>query len=247
MVTHLATCRAKLCSKMNVAPPPLRRYAGVSGPERQERRRELLLQAALELFGTIGYPITTIRGLCEHAGLNERYFYESFRTRESLLFELYEQVANEVTEAAVQAVADAEQDLEARARAGLQAFFRLLTNDVRKARVLSIEVVGVNDQLEHRRRQTLHAFAEFLNQQAFELITPTATPYMDPMLTARALVGATNELLTDWILGNLHHTVDELIEHCTRLFVVGGHSLFRSTPESTGQIRLGRSSASASI
>lgn len=213
------------------APSVLRRYAGLSGQERRAARRERLLDAALELFGTAGYAHTSIRSVCEQAGLNERYFYESFRAREDLLYAVYEQVVAEVTTAAVDAVLSTEPELEARARAGLGAFLRLLTGDVRKARVLSIEVVGVNDQLERRRRQTLHAFADFLDQQAFTLVSATGPPQMDAMLTARSLVGATNELLIDWVLGTLDHSVDELIDHCTRLFVVGAQAIF-PTPSS---------------
>ncbi len=216
------------------APSALRRYAGRSGQERQRLRCERLLAAALDLFGTAGYANTSIRSVCERAGLNERYFYESFRTREDLLAALYEQVVEEVTRAAIDAVTDTEPELEARARAGLGAFLRLLTGDIRKARVLSIEVVGVNDQLERRRRQTLHAFADFLDQQAFTLVGASGPPQMDVMLTARSLVGATNELLIDWILGNLDHSVEELIEHCTRLFVVGAHAVFQPPPPTLG-------------
>src|SRR3954451_14976490 len=125
-------------------------YAGLSGEERQERRREQLLESGLELFGTAGYANASVKAICAEAGLTERYFYESFSDREDMLFGVYEQVARQVTALAVAAADAAEATIEARARAGMQAFFGLLTGAIRKARVLSFEVVGGSERLERR-------------------------------------------------------------------------------------------------
>src|SRR5699024_11927589 len=40
-------------------------------------------------FGTVGYRAATVGAVCETAGLNKRYFYESFATLEDLLCEVY--------------------------------------------------------------------------------------------------------------------------------------------------------------
>jgi AcrR family transcriptional regulator len=201
------------------AKPALGSYAGKSGQERLEIRRVQLLDAGLEIFGTTGYASATVKAVCNQAGLTERYFYESFKDREDLLFAVYERVATELELAAFGAVEAEEPTLEARTRAGIGAFFNLLTGDVRKARVLSLEVVGVNDRLERRRRETIHTFAAYLAQTAVELYKDAGPPSLDPMLTALSMVGATDELLVEWVLGNIEASVDELIEHCTRMIV----------------------------
>jgi AcrR family transcriptional regulator len=206
-------------------------YAGKSGQERRELRRNQLLDAGLELFGTTGYAKTTIKAVCGEAGLTERYFYESFKDREDLLFAVYERVADEVVVEAFGAVEAAIPTIEARTRAGIGAFFKLLTEDARKARVLSFEVVGVNDRLERRRRETIHAFATYLAATALELYKDSGPPSLDPMLTALSMVGATDELLVEWVLGNIDASVDDLVEHCTQMIVSVSRTAFGATHE----------------
>src|SRR5699024_244921 len=52
-----------------------------------------IIAAGIELFGTVGYRAATVGAVCETAGLNKRYFYESFATLEDLLCEVYRRVA----------------------------------------------------------------------------------------------------------------------------------------------------------
>src|SRR5262245_45333483 len=68
---------------MPAAPSPTRRrpsrWAGVAPEDRRAQRRELLMATTFELLGTEGWSATTVRGVCQAARLNPRYFYESFR------------------------------------------------------------------------------------------------------------------------------------------------------------------------
>ena len=57
---------------------------------RRAERRELLVDAAFELLGTDGWNGTTVRGVCQAAHLNPRYFYESFDGLESLLLAVFD-------------------------------------------------------------------------------------------------------------------------------------------------------------
>src|SRR5580658_5813784 len=84
-----------------------RRYRGLSVEERREQRRERLLAAGLELFGTDGYAGSSIRAISAAAGLNSRYFYESFSSREDLLYHVYQAAVREVATAIVDATAGA--------------------------------------------------------------------------------------------------------------------------------------------
>jgi len=64
---------------------PRNLYGGLSAGARVAARRDRLLAAGLELFGTQGYQCTAIDQVCAEAGLTKPYFYESFRSREELL------------------------------------------------------------------------------------------------------------------------------------------------------------------
>src|SRR5271167_5171779 len=133
-----------------------RRYRGITPSERHAQRRKQLIEAGLELFGTQGYASTSIRAVSAAASLNSRYFYESFSSREDLLYSVYERIVQEIIAAAIEATSTTD-TIEEQARAGLRAGWTILTDDRRKARVLAVEVVGVSDRLEQLRRKTRHA------------------------------------------------------------------------------------------
>src|SRR5262249_44643559 len=145
-----------------------RRYRGITPSERRAQRRERLMQAGLELFGTQGYASTSIRAVSAAASLNSRYFYESFGSREGLLYSVYERIVQEIVAGAAEATRGAD-TIEGQARAGLRSGWTILTEDPRKARVLALEVVGVSDRLERLRRTTRHALADLTVRNALAI------------------------------------------------------------------------------
>jgi AcrR family transcriptional regulator len=194
-----------------------RRYRGLTPSQRREQRREQLLEAGLELFGTVGYANTTIRAVCATASLNSRHFYESFSTREELLFHVYERIVHEIVLAAVEETAKAD-TLEGKARAGLRAGWTIVTEDPRKARIVALEIVGVSERLDRLRRDIRHTLADLTANNALSIAGSGVEYRLDPVLTARTLIGGVVEILIDWINGDVHASVEEIVEHFTRLF-----------------------------
>ena len=76
-----------------------RTYGGVSAAERAASRRERLLDAGLELFGTHGFAATGVKDVCRQAGLTDRYFYESFRDSRELFLAVFDRLTDEEMEA----------------------------------------------------------------------------------------------------------------------------------------------------
>lgn len=200
-----------------------RLYRGISPVERRAQRRERLLEAGLELFGTEGYADSSIRAVCAVASLNSRYFYESFTGREDLLYHVYKRVVREVAAVVLDATAR-ESTIEGQAEAGLRASWTFLAQDPRKARVISIEVVGVSERLERLRRENRHAFAEILMRNARLITGDSLELRMDPTLTSRSLMGAVMDLQVDWINGDVDASIDEIVEHFTKLFTAVAHA-----------------------
>jgi AcrR family transcriptional regulator len=194
-----------------------RRYRGLSVEERRKQRREQLLDAALELFGTQGYAGSSIRAISAAAGLNSRYFYESFSSREDLLYHVYQRAVQDVASAIIEATANAT-TVEEQAREGLRASWAVLTEDRRKARVIVLEVVGVSERLERVRRENRHAIADILLRNALSLAGEDLELRMDPVLSARSLIGASMEVLVDWIHGDVDASREEIVEHLTRMY-----------------------------
>jgi AcrR family transcriptional regulator len=182
------------------------------------------MEAGLELFGTLGYARTSIRAVSAAASLNSRYFYESFSSREDLLYCVYQRIIGDIFTRASEATAREDTiEAQAQARAGLRAGWTAVTEDRRKARVVALEVVGVSDRLERLRRETRHALAQLTADRAVSL-SGGVRLRLDPVLTARFLIGGVVEILADWINGDLDASVDEVIEHFTALFTAAAYA-----------------------
>jgi AcrR family transcriptional regulator len=194
-----------------------RRYRGLTASQRRAHRREQLLEAGLELFGTQGYANTTIRAVSAAASINSRHFYESFTSKEDLLYQVYERIVHEIVVAAAEETRKVD-TIEGKARAGLRAGWTIVTDDRRKARIVALEVVGVSERLDRLRRDIRHALADLTANNALSIAGRGRKYRLDPVLTARTLIGGVVEVLIDWINGDVDASVDEIVEHFTRLF-----------------------------
>lgn len=196
----------------------MRSYRGVQGPERRAARRRRFLEAGLQLFGSTGYASTSVKALCTEGGLSERYFYESFADREALLVAVYDEVVERVLGRITLAMQAAGPDPIDRGRAAFSAFFGLLCGDPRLARVQVLELIGVSPSAEQHRRQTLHAFAGVVADALRDLASTQSDARPERLrLTSIALVGATNEVLADWLLGSVQESPETLAAYCADL------------------------------
>jgi AcrR family transcriptional regulator len=220
--TGLLSWRAVMPTRKS--PAPARRYLGVTAAERRAQRRERLLAAGLELFGTRGYAETAVRDVCAAAGLNTRYFYESFKSNEDLLSHVYERIIAEMSASVIEVTADAA-TIEEQARTGLRIAWGLLSEDPRKARVIAVEVVGASARLERMRRRDRQLFADILVRNALSLADPNVELLVDPVLNARAMIGASTELLGEWVMGELNSSVDEIVDYLVHLYTTSTFSV----------------------
>lgn len=195
-----------------------RRWRGKTTEERQAARRELLIEAGIELFGTRGYASTSVKAVCDEAGLTERYFYETFPDREGLLVAIYDLLIEDAAAATLKAIEATDDDMLGSMRAGLHAFATQVTKDPRRARIQEIEVVGVSDVLEERRRNAIHAFAHLIAARAVKFGGRERAGPIRLDVIALGLVGAVNELLIDYVLGHLDISLDDLVANQVAVF-----------------------------
>lgn len=199
-----------------------RRYGDKTAEERRAARRARLMAAALEAFGTEGYAATSIEQLCGAAAISTRTFYEEFQGREALLIALHDDVNARALTAVATAIADVDpDDLDARARAGVRAYFDVLTSDRRWARIAVVESVGVSAEAEAHRRAAIDGFGALLGAELARLADAGQLPQRDYELTVAALVGAINGLVNTWaVTADWDARVDEVVETAARLIVV---------------------------
>jgi AcrR family transcriptional regulator len=201
--------------------PTQRAYGGVPAEQRRARRRAALVRAGLEIAGTEGAGRLTVGGLCARAGLNERYFYESFATPDDVLLAVYDGVIGELTTVILEAVAAAPEDSRAKARAAIAAAVELLSDDPRKSRVLFVEPLAA-PVLNSRRADVARGFVALIVGQAQEFYGPATALRIGSWgdFAAAYLLGGLAETMTAWLRGDLAISRDELIERSTELFVL---------------------------
>lgn len=200
-----------------------RDYGGISSADRDAQRRAALVEAGIACFGDDGFAGTTIEALCGRARVSTRDFYGVFAGKENLLLAVYDRVIEDSTAAVVRAFGERDvrtaEDAAAAMRAALLAFAESMTADRRRAQINFIVVVGVSPQVELRRREAIHRFAELI--EAFIGLLDERRlirhEIVSPVLYV-ALVGAVHETLTDWLIRSERPPLAEVVDDLSRLF-----------------------------
>lgn len=196
-----------------------RPYAGASREAREGARREQIIAAGTELFGTVGYRAATVGAICERAGLNKRYFYESFATLEDLLCEVYERVVEDLRAAVLAGDGDTAPEV---LRGFIAAFLDWAQADPIRAKVHLFEVLGVSARVDELYRSYGRSIGDELVERLAasvsgpELTVPEQT---GPELTGErrrilgdVLVGAGLQLVVNWVIGGYEPPRDELLD-----------------------------------
>ena len=196
---------------MTVSSPT--RWAGVPLTDRRAERRAQLIEAAFALFGDGGEAAVSVRSVCREAGLNTRYFYESFADTDGLLGAVYDRVSAGLAEAVGAAMAAAGESLRARTRAGIAAVLGFSSEDPRRGRVLFTDARS-NPVLAARRAATQDLLREGVLTEGWRL-----HPGSDPVAAqvgAAMYTGAMAELAQQWLAGRLGNDLDAVVEHAVR-------------------------------
>jgi len=197
--------------------PPSRQYAGESLVNRQTRRKQQFMQAGLQLFGTHGYRKTTVRMLCQEAGLTDRYFYESFDSTEDLLVAVYEAQMGALGEAINAALADAmPKGADAAIQAGLNAVFSLVA-DPRVGRVFLLEILGVSPRVDAAYMRNFKGFADAMVMLARHLYPAIDLSEDEARMVGLALIGAVSQSATYWMLGQYKESQSTLVSANARI------------------------------
>ncbi|MCC6199291.1 MAG: TetR/AcrR family transcriptional regulator, partial [Moraxellaceae bacterium] len=193
-----------------------RRYRGASAQERQQERHERLLDAGLHVFGQSGYHGATVRGICQQAGLTERYFYESFANSEELLCAVYALVLASQRERMTAAITQAAPQHDAMIRAGLSAFFAYIRECPAAARVQFVEVLGVSPRVDQLYRHAIEDFARLM--RTLDIQPSSAMTGIDGDMLSIGLIGAMVGIGSRWMLSGFTQSLDEMVATSEILF-----------------------------
>ncbi|NEU99819.1 TetR/AcrR family transcriptional regulator [Bradyrhizobium uaiense] len=186
-----------------------RLYGGMDAEERRAERRLKLIDAAIEVYGEVGYRGATVKAICEAAELTERYFYESFANSEALLIAAYNHVVGHLHEELAAAAAAGGDDPEARLRAALTLYFTRLKEHPKPARVFLLEISGISPAVDAVKLDALRVFSDIL-------VPPARDPKGSDKGAAATLlsigmVGAVISIALRWVSKHYPQPVEDVV------------------------------------
>jgi AcrR family transcriptional regulator len=193
-------------------------YGGVSAELRISERRERLIAAGIEVFGTVGYRSATLAAICAEAGLAKRYFYESFDSMEDLLCAVYDKVLAQLRHRVAEGAAEATDGL-ATVIGALDGLFSWVEDDPRASRVHLFEVLGVSPRVDEIYRAATQEFADLLVQALLSTEPEMSLTEGQRKALGIAVVGSGLQLAQDWVLSDLQPPRAELVENTRGLLV----------------------------
>jgi AcrR family transcriptional regulator len=141
-----------------------RHYGGKSPEERQRERRELLIEAAIRVYGEVGYRNATVKAVCDAAGLTERYFYESFANSVALLTAAYDNVAHQLLNRLEEIRKQHTGTTDERGHAVLRAYYQTMKDDPVGAQVFVVEIARVGPAVDEVGLALVREFGELLSR-----------------------------------------------------------------------------------
>lgn len=213
-------------------PEVKRTYGGVSAEERSAGRRARLLAATIAVLASEGESRTTMTAICAHAGLTERYFYESFASRDEAVLAALDAVAVEIAAVAVQAIQDRGGAPTERVRAALKAIVSLVADQPDKGRVALVESTAT-PELRARRHALMGSFAELVAHEAKALYGELAWPDARARVHGLVYAAGVTELVGSWVLGDVDLDQAALVDAATDLFVAVARQPQPSHPRRT--------------
>jgi len=191
---------------------PPRSYRGATPAQRVEQRRAQLIDAAVEVFGTLGYRAATVEHICADAGLSKRYFYESFTDSEHLLLACYQQCAEEIHQAMADAVLAAGDTVDAQLRAALAGYFGAIAADQRRARITLLEILGVSATIDTAYAAQTARFASSVQSLASSSFDASDLPKAQLHVIAQGIIGAITTVAAQWLLEHRRRPRAQLVE-----------------------------------
>lgn len=190
------------------------RWAGLSRPDRQTGRRQLLVQAAFDLFGENGESAVTLRSVCRRAELNNRYFYENFTNTDELLGAVYDVVVADLVDTLTEAMTCLPDD-RARLRAGIATVLDYSSADPRRGKILFTEA-RTNPVLAARRSATQEQLRESVLDDGQPRSVVTG---ISDAVGAAMYAGAMAELAQQWLAGRLGTELEPVVDAAVQLLM----------------------------
>lgn len=218
-------------------------YAGQTVGQRRAERRQRLIEAALDMIGEEGIGAVKVRAVSGRAGLNDRYFYESFSDCDELVLAAFDDFAGAGVTAVTAAMSDAPAELRPRILRTVDAAIAFVDDKPRNRRLLLES--QATEALRNRRGQMINFLAQLMIAEGVELLGDYVATDRNSELAALTVVSGTVDVVTMWLRGALDIDRDQLIEFIVAMILTSATITTALDRELTGVA--GRSSGAADL
>ena len=197
-----------------------RQFKGLSLAERKLARREKLIEAGIETYGTHGFFSVTVKDVCNEAKLTERYFYESFKKSEELFQTIFLQLIESLQQNVMQAVMQASSDPKKMIEVGLSTLFTLIKNDPRMARIIYIDAMLVQELHNHATiHETMSQFDRMIHTFVMLMMPHIDRNEQEISLIATGLNGYVTQVAIRWVTGGFKLSLEDVLTACQTVFM----------------------------
>ena len=197
-----------------------RQFKGLSMAERQQARREKLIEAGIEAYGSYGFFSVTVKDICNEAKLTERYFYESFKKSEDLFQTIFLKLIDELQQNVMQAMMQASSDPKKMIEAGLTALLTTLRDNPRMARIIYIDAMLVQELHNQATiHETMSRFDRMIHAFVMLMMPQLNRSEQEISLVSTGLNGYVTQIAIRWVMSGFKQSLEEVLSSCSVVFL----------------------------
>ncbi|WP_347463991.1 TetR/AcrR family transcriptional regulator [Acinetobacter thermotolerans] len=197
-----------------------RQFKGLSMAERQQARREKLIEAGIQAYGTHGFFSVTVKDICNEAKLTERYFYESFKKSEHLFQTIFLKLIDELQQNVMQAMMQASSDPKKMIEAGLTALLTTLRDNPRMARIIYIDAMLVQELHNQATiHETMSRFDRMIQAFVMLMMPNLSRSEQEISLVSTGLNGYVTQIAIRWVMSGFKQSMEEVLSSCSIVFL----------------------------
>ncbi|MCX6471926.1 MAG: TetR/AcrR family transcriptional regulator [Corynebacteriales bacterium] len=186
----------------------------MSVASRRADRRRRFIDAAIDIFGSVGYGDSSVDAVSAAAGLSRRQFYEEFKNREDLLLAAYDAIQDTAESAVRQRVDELTPGRTPDEIAAdlFTSYLDSVTSSPARARVSYVEIIGVSDRVENHRRERRARWVPLIEEIIRGVHGDNVCLPGAPGMAATAVIGAINSMAHEWSLVTPRPPLTDLID-----------------------------------
>ena len=205
-----------------------RKIGGKTVEQRRSERWRRLIDAAVKVYGEQGYRNSTVKAVCDEAGLTERYFYESFSNSEDLLCACFQEAADKLLLQVRRAGLQGGGAPMERVRAGVMEYLVHLKAEPAGARVFLIEMSSVSARADALVSAGLDRFAALL----VDFLTSGPGPHSEPpRLLLRGVIGGGLHVAQAWTTSGYAEPVGSVADTILQIYAVAAAQISGGGPQ----------------